>query len=305
MGARLKTALLMLPTVGLFVVLVLVAIRSRAAEISSEEVASRGRRIDLVERMRVALSSASDAERSAVLATTDEASRDYAERARAGLAQVGSLQGEFAALVGAPSHARARGQLESFTKAFDGFRKLDGEILDLAVQNSNLKAYALAFGPAAQAIAEMDGALSRIAARREVPAEARLGAARVLIAALRMQALLAPHIAEASASKMDALEVLMDNENGRVLQDLEAISSVARLRGDEDLLAARTSFARHQEVRARILKLSRENTNVRSLELTLDQNRNGLMSACQEALASLRQSVLEEQQAVVVPARPR
>jgi hypothetical protein len=56
-------------------------------------------------------------------------------------------------------------------------------------------------------------------------------------------------------------------------------------------------------MRTRILALSRENTNVRSLTIALGQKRNA-MSVCEDALYALRQAIAEEP-TPVAPSNPR
>lgn len=62
---------------------------------------------------------------------------------------------------------------------------------------------------------------------------------------------------------------------------------------DPDLAAAASALARYRELTARIVTLSRENTNVRSLALSLDQKPR-LLVRCLEALGELHAAVAEE-----------
>jgi putative heme degradation protein len=112
-------------------------------------------------------------------------------------------------------------------------------------------------------------------------------------AALRIQALLAPHIAEESDTKMDAMEARMTADDQEVRKDLDGLAALPSFTGDADLAAARSAYERFSRVRAKIIPLSRENTNVRSLAISLDQKRK-VMFLCQDALASLQQAILEE-----------
>ena len=112
-------------------------------------------------------------------------------------------------------------------------------------------------------------------------------------AALRIQTLLAPHIAEESDKKMDELEALMTKEDQQVRKDLDGLVSLVKFRNDPDLETARSDYTKFSEIRARILALSRENTNVLSLAMSLGQKRKALL-LCQDALAALQQAIQEE-----------
>ncbi|HUJ72620.1 MAG TPA: hypothetical protein VLZ30_10265, partial [Verrucomicrobiae bacterium] len=176
------------------------------------------------------------------------------------------------------------------------FQTIDKELLALAVKNTNIKANSLAFGPAADALMEMDTALSRLVAKNAGSADARsvaLLAFGAQTAALRIQTLLAPHIAEESDKKMDEFETQMAKDDQEVRKDLDGLAALLKPGGDPDLNTATSAYARFSEIRTRILALSRENTNVRSLAMSLDQKRK-VMFVCQDALATLQRAILEE-----------
>ena len=90
-------------------------------------------------------------------------------------------------------------------------------------------------------------------------------------------------------------------------KDIDALKEIHGLRGDADLAKAVSSYGRFSKIRLEILKLSRENTNVRSLAISLDQKRKVTL-LCQDALNALKGAVLEEPVRGVTygpPARPR
>jgi type II secretory pathway component PulM len=174
-----------------------------------------------------------------------------------------------------------------------------------------VKAYSLAFGPAAEAVKEMNAALSRLVAAH---ADSQEEAKRVMLlafgaqtGALRIQTLLPPHIAEESNQKMDALEAQMAKEDKQVRKDLDGLATLPELGGDADVATAVSRYARFTKIKTQILALSRENTNVRSLAISLNQKRKAML-LCQEALIALKQAILEEPIRGVTygsPAHPR
>jgi hypothetical protein len=280
----------------LLLAIVLVALHFQKGQIPAELLAFKAKRVDAVERMRLALASASEAEKSAVMAITDEDSQKYADQARAAAAEVERERNELGQLLDAGGTQREKDLLAQFSKVFTDFQRVDNELLALAIKNTNIKAYNLAFGPAADAIAEMNDALSRLVSKSAASPDARTVAPLAFgaqTAALRIQALLAPHIAEESDTKMDAMEARMTADDQEVRKDLDGLAALPSFTGDTDLTAARSAYERFSLVRAKIIPLSRENTNVRSLAISLDQKRK-VMFLCQDALASLQQAILEE-----------
>jgi len=295
---------------AVLLVLMLVVWHVQRGQSPAEQVAFKARRVDLVERMRLALASASEAEKSAVLAVTDEDSQKFADQARAATTEVEQGGKELAELVQASGTSNEKDLLAQFSKVFVEFQRIDSDLLVLAVKNTNLKAYSLAFGPAADALPEMDTALSRVVTKSAATPEARniaLLAFGAQTAALRLQALLAPHIAEESDQKMDELEARMSKEDQTVRRYLDGLAKLPEFSGDADLETARSSYAKFSEIRTQILALSRENTNLRSLAISLNQKRK-VMLLCQDALASLQQTILQERIAGVSigpPSNPR
>jgi hypothetical protein len=173
---------------------------------------------------------------------------------------------------------------------------VDDEVLRLAVKNSNIKAYGLLFGAAARTVTAMDDALDRVVTRYADSADGKQVtdfAFRARLGVLRLQVTLAPHIAEESDAKMDAMEAAMAKEEAGIRRDLEGLGALARLRGDADLAAAASRFDAYEEIKGRIVPLSRANTNVRSLTLSLNQKRKA-MTLCLDALGALRQAMLDE-----------
>jgi len=262
----------------------------------AQALASKASRVDLVARMQLDLASASEAEKSAVLAITDQDSQTYADQARAATAQVVQEQQDLSALLAKGGSPREQDLLNQFSKIFGDLQRVDNEVLALAVKNTNLKAYSLLFGPAADTQAQMDAALARVVTKYADSADAKQVlplAYGARLGVLRIQALLAPHIAEESDAKMDQMEAFMTQEETQIRNDLAGLAGLSKLASDPDLTAATASFVHYGELKARILPLSRENTNVRSLALSLNQKRKAMI-VCLDALNALKQEILSE-----------
>ena len=308
---RIRDYLWMAVGAALFLVLILVVLRFNQYGKSVAQAAFQASRIDLVSRTRLALASASEAEKSAVLAITDEDSQGYADQARAATTQAERVRLELQRLLKQGGTAREADLFTQFSEAFAEFQRVDSDLLALAVKNTNLKAYALAFGPAEQSIEEMNRALSNIVAKSTDWPESRNVALLALgaeAAVLRIQVLIAPHIAEESDKKMDELEALMNAQGRDVQKDLDGLAALPKLGGDPDLGTAASAYRRFSAVKSQILVLSRENTNVRSLSISLTQKRK-VMLLCQETLAALQQAITEEPVSAAAsngkPASPR
>jgi hypothetical protein len=308
--AGIRDALWMVPGVAMLLVLLLVVLHFNREQKPAEQVAFKARRVDLVGRMRLALASASEAEKSAVLATTDQDSQTFADQARAATTEVQEESRELEDLLKTGGTSGERDLLAQFSQNFAEFQRIDKDLLNLAVKNTNLKAYDLAFGPAADALREMSEALSRlVAANSASPASSQVMrlADDAQIAALRLQTLLPPHIAEESDRRMDELEASMAKDDEQVRKDLAGLAALPDLGGVSDRASAAASYDRFSTIKAQILALSRENTNVRSLAISLNQKRK-VMLLCQETLNALQLAILEEPIAGVMygpPARPR
>jgi len=273
----------------------------------AEQLAGRARRLALVGQMRAALDSSAEAEKSAVMATSDQDSRRFAAQSQSAAATLERQHQELRGLLASGPKSETD-RLEQFTLALAALQRVDKEVLDLAVLNTNLKAARLDFGPAAAALKGMDAALARVAAAHgdDASSQARriiLLASDARIRAWRIQALLPPHIAEQSPRKMDELEAAMAAEDRGVREDLESLAALREAGGKPDLEAAASFYSRFSGVKARVLELSRANTNVRSLAISLNQKRKAL-SACQEALSALEEAIAREPIAAV-PVNPR
>jgi predicted signal transduction protein with EAL and GGDEF domain len=228
----------------------------------------------------------------AVMADTDDASiafaRETEETTQLVQQDVEALKSVLVTL-GYSSEARL---LEEFQQRFSEYRALDTHILGLAVENTNLKAQRLSFGSAQQAADAFSEALDAIA--RSVPAQApwRVAAlASTAVAAVReIQVLQAPHIAESEDAAMTRLEERMATSEATARDALQELAGLVPSESRPRLTAATAALDRFMSANAEIVRLSRRNSNVRSLALSLGQKRT-LTARCEETLRRLEDAL--------------
>ena len=294
----------------ILILLFLVVFHFYQKQNTTEQLAFKARRVDLVSRMRLALASASEAEKSTVLAITDRDSQTFAGQSRTAAAEVEQARRELGELLKTGGTQVEKELFNQFSELFVEFQRIDNNLLALAVKNTNIKAYSLAFGPATTALNEMNAALSRLIASNSGSPEEKLVmllAYGIEISGLRLQTLIPPHIAEENDQKMDEFEALMSKEDKQIRRNLEELTALRNLNQKANLATAVSSYGQFSKIKTQILALSRENTNIKSLSISLNQKRK-VMLLCQDTLNKLQQAILEEPIAGVTygrPARPR
>lgn len=237
--------------------------------------------------------SAIQAEKSAVLADTDELSTEFA--AAAGAA-AGNLEESLAALKSsfeARSGVSEAAALKDFEGCWREMRALDKDILALAVQNTNLKASRLSHGPALEALAAFDQAAAALLAAETGNPEIeslRRYAERAALALWRAQALHSPHIDEAEPARMAGLDDRLAQLERDASDDLKAMALRTSPGGRPALQTATAAAARHAELTAEIAVLSRQNSNLVSLQLSLGHKRR-LAAQCGDQLQALIEQV--------------
>jgi hypothetical protein len=243
----------------------------------------------LTSDLLVQLTKSADAGNRAVMAQTEEASAAFvgeAEQAAAVIQRGTEALRPALQSLGYRDEARL---LDEFGKRFTEYRAVDRTLLDLTAENTNLKAQRLSFGAASQAAEAFRDALAGLSGGDAAP---RVEAAAALaIAAVReIQVLQAPHIAEADDAAMTEMEKRMAASEAAARGALRSLAPLVPPSAAPRLAQAAAALDRFMMLNAEIVILSRRNTNVRSLALSLGQRRM-LTAGCEESLQALQDAL--------------
>lgn len=246
--------------------------------------------------LRVQFTKAADASNRAVMADTDEASVAFAREAEQATQGVEKDAGTLAPILSGLGYANEAQMLQEFNSRFAEYRVLDRNILELAVENTNLKAQRMSFGPAQESADAFRDSLAAIAPMDSAKDAWRMKAlvATAIAAVREIQVLQAPHIAEADEAAMTRMEKQMATEEASARSVLATLGPVTQPASRPHLAAATAALDRFMALNAQIIELSRRNTNVRSLALTLGQKRT-LTAACEDRLQALQDALAKRE----------
>jgi len=265
---------------------VLAAAGCRSAPVLTQLVEARRLAADL----RLQFNKAADASNRAVMADTDEASGAAAREAEEVTRTIQRDTQTLETILRDLAYADEIRLLNDFNSRFGEYRTLDRTILDLAVENTNLKAQRLSFGPAREAANAFRESLEALA-----PVAASMDAWRVraivatAVANVReIQVLQAPHIAQSDDAEMSRLEAQMAAAETAARQALDALKGLVP--PGPGLNAATAALDRFKAINTELLGLSRLNSDVRSLALSLGRKRT-LTAACDDSLRALQEAL--------------
>ena len=239
----------------------------------------------------VQFTKAADAANRAVMADTDEASVAFAREAEQAKEKLQTDIDTLRPLLAGLNYADEGRLLQEFVNRFAEYRELDRRILDLAVENTNLKAQRLSFGPAQEAADSFRDSLRSVTPLAP-PDKWRVEAliATAVATVREIQVLQAPHIADADEAVMTRMEKSMATSEAAARNALTTLSSLVEPRSQPNIVAAKAALDRFMAVNQQIISLSRRNTNVRSLALSLNE-KGKLIPRCEEVLHALRDAL--------------
>jgi hypothetical protein len=239
----------------------------------------------------VQFTKAADAANRSVMADTDEASVAFAHEAQQAKQAVQHDVDALGPMFQNLGYSDEAVVLQEFARRFAAYDELDRRILDLAVENTNLKAQRLSFGPAQEAAQAFRAALDGVTAAPGKDAWHVKAIVASAVATVReIQVLQAPHIAEADDAVMTRMEKEMAASETGARTALATLATLVEPASRAHLAAATAALDKFMGLNAQILALSRRNTNVRSLALSLDQ-KPALITACEDPLHRLQDAL--------------
>jgi len=240
----------------------------------------------------VQFTKAADAANRAVMADTDETSVAFAREAEEATQAVQTDVEALGPILTGLDFSNEAHLLEEFGSRFDKYRALDRSILELAVENTNLKAQRLSFGAvqkAADAFRDSLEAVTLLAPEKDIWHVKAL-AATAVTAVREIEVLQAPHIAESDEAAMTRIEERMVAAEMAARSTLKMLASLVPPSSRPKLAAATAVFDHFTALNAQIIGLSRRNSNVRSLALSLGEKRT-LTAACEDSLGALQDAL--------------
>ena len=244
----------------------------------------------LASELHVRFTQAAEASNRAVMADTDEAAAAASEEARRARQVVERDVQQLQAILESLGYREDLRYLDHFSSRFAEYRRLDDEILPLAAENTNVKAQRLSFGPAREAVdafrSSIDAAVRTGATKDTCRAEAV--AARAQMDVLEIQIAHAPHIAEAEDAAMTRMEGQMMASAADARKALDELRAMVSSQAAPQLDAAAAALGRFMSVHKEIVTLSRRNSDVRSLALSLGRKRT-VTADCEAQLQALEE----------------
>ena len=251
----------------------------------------------LAAQLQQSLLAASDGANKSLLAPDEEAASQQAASAKAAFEAGAQQLQSLSALIEKGKNPK---EIDAVKPVIEDFKELGAAyaaLHALVARNTNVRAARLSRHEAAQAVNRLRQALAPVLAAPDCPAAAQ--ALRAIAAAQAILILHPLHIDERSAAGMDALEAAMnqdDHEARAALADLAGLAAPSGGDGAETqaVKAAQAAYEAFWTVHTTILGLSRENSNIEAIALSM--GRKQLLQAKIQTDLAAQAAVIDEKQ---------
>jgi hypothetical protein len=251
------------------------------------------KKLDLLSRMRINLLKSVEAEKSAVMADTDESSLALADEAKKTASALEKDRRDLELLIKQDPADQEIKLLQEFDRAWSEFRKIDQVLLEFAVKNTNLKAAQISFIQGSEAVKTFEESLNQLVAGKPFykdDYEIADLVCKAEVAGLKIHYLHAPHIAASNDDQMDKIEADIKRNEEVIRQALKGLKNLVPNFGQPALQKAGTAYDQLVKVTKQVIGLSRQNTNIKSFELSLGRKRK-VTAQCDEILLALQEAV--------------
>jgi len=248
----------------------------------------------LINDIEQALLESVEAEKSAVLATTDEEAQALAQETERFAGEINRMRAELRSLIVAENNAKELEKLDAFDAAWAELENVDRRLLALAVANTNLKATRLS---AQDGATRLDRFVDTVAEMERTSSDPDMirGLSQTSVDALRVQSVVWAHIPSADDAEMTRLEQRID----ALSKDVDERLAAARESGQftsEQVAAASQAWSDYRAVVVDVLQLSRQNSDVISYDVSVHEKRRATKD-CLAALSALMDAVKSHSQA--------
>ncbi len=245
-------------------------------------------KLGLVNGIQRELLESVDAEKSAVLALTDEESKEFAAQSTRSAEEIDRSMARLKAIAD-DARPEEHEKLAAFDARWQELKAIDARLLDLAVANTNLKATHLA---GREGSAALDRFIASVDAMTLACTDVAIvrSLAKAATAVARIQSLLFVHIPEASDAEMTTLETRIKDLSATVDAALREAGPSVPSTAAGAVADAAQAWADYQRIAAEVIRLSRLNTNVISFDVSTHEKR-AATSACLDALGELRAAI--------------
>ncbi|MBT9547199.1 MAG: hypothetical protein IV090_17535 [Candidatus Sericytochromatia bacterium] len=243
------------------------------------------------------LQAAIEAEKNAVLSLNREESQNFVlqvNQASHALESHRQVLDKWTQIQSTPTEKQL---LLEFDQCWAQFKTLDQQLLAWATQESNIEAQKWSTLTGRKAWEQFELALNRLkqhSPKAMYNPEKEIAIAQSLIASLKILALHKPHIEAFTEQEMNQWEKEMQTQTALTQKNLNALAGQLSKPEWVDFNVAKQHWEAFQASTQKIIKLSRQNSNLKSIELSLGKKRviatqcKGLLNELKNTYASQR-----------------
>lgn len=244
----------------------------------------------LLADMRVNLVRSVEKEKSAVLATTDEESRTYAEQSKTAAKEVDRDLKQLNAMVKDGGSEKEKELVGKFDESWKKLNTIDASLLETATENTNVKALELSGSMGDELMRKIDGNLEKLTER--VKPEWRKAqmdkiSEDVKLAIRNLVILQTRHVNAADESAKKSIEASMQAEQKSIDTALATLDKMTGKKSRPYIREAKTEFSEFMRLNAEIVRLSTLDTNHKSTNISLGEKRKA-EAECDRTLEALQ-----------------